>query len=121
MVLVMKHITWITLAAVRNGEPLESIKDLVLDGLISAALIKNYGSQAATARQLHVHRDAVRKRCKVPVKAIESTLTYREAWHHISRVAVMEAIGICGGNRTLAKDHLKCSKFVVWRYSREHD
>ena len=117
----MEHITWITLAAVRNGEPLESIKNRVLDGLISAALIKSYGSQAAAARQLQVHRDTVRKRCKVPVKAIESSLTYREAWHHLSRVAVMEAIEICGGNRTLAKDHLKCSKFVVWRYSREHD
>lgn len=115
----MEHITWITLAAVRNGEPLESIKNRVLDGLISAALIKNYGSQAAAARQLHVHRDTVRKRCKSQVKAIESRLAYREAWHHLSRVAVMEAIEICGGNRTLAKDYLKCSKFVVWRYSRE--
>ena len=117
----MEHITWITLAAVRNGEPLESIKNRVLDGLISAALIKNYGSQAAAARHLSAHRDTVRKRCKVPAKAIESSLTYREAWHHLSRVAVIEAIEICGGNRTLAKDHLKCSKFVVWRYSREHD
>ena len=117
----MEHITWITLAAVRNGEPLESIKDRILDGLISAALIKNYGNQTAAARQLGAHKDTVRKRCKVPVKAIESSLTYREAWHHLSRVAVMEAIEICGGNRTLAKGHLKCSKFVVWRYSREHD
>ncbi len=117
----MEHITWITLAAVRNGEPLESIKNRVLDGLISAALIKNYGSQAAAARRLGAHKDTVRKRCKVQTMAIESILTYREAWHHLSRVAVMEAIEICGGNRTLAKDHLKCSKFVVWRYSREHD
>lgn len=114
----MEHITWITLAAVRNGEPLESIKNRVIDGLISAALIKSYGSQAAAARRLLVHKRTVRKRCNVPVKAIESSLTYREAWHHLSRVAVMEAIEICGGNLTLAKDHLKCSKFVVWRYSR---
>lgn len=113
-----EKITEITLAAVRNGESLESIKNRVLDGLISAALIKSYGSQAAAARRIGVHKRTVRKRCKVSVKAIESTLTYREAWHHLSRVAVMEAIGICGGNRTLAKDHLKCSKFVVWRYSR---
>ena len=117
----MEHITWITLAAVRNGEPLESIKNRVLDGLISAALIKNYGSQAAAARQLRVHRDTVRKRCKVPVKAIESSLTYREAWHHLSRIAVMEAIEICGGNRTLAAKRLDCSKYTVRRYSREHD
>lgn len=117
----MEKITEITLAAVRNGEPLESIKNRVLDGLISAALIKNYGNQAAAARQLRVHRDTVRKRCKVSAKAIESSLAYREAWRHLSRVAVMEAIELCGGNRTLAKDYLKCSKFVVWRYSREHD
>ena len=114
----MDKITEITLAAVRNGEPLEGIKNRVLDGLIGAALIKSYGSQASAARQLGAHKDTVRKRCNVPVKAIESTLTYREAWHHLSRVAVMEAIEICGGNRTLAKEHLKCSKFVVWRYSR---
>lgn len=43
----MEHITWITLAAVRNGEPLESIKNRVLDGLISAALVNSYGSQAS--------------------------------------------------------------------------
>ena len=43
----MEKITEITLASVRNGEPLESIKNRVLDGLISAALVKSYGSQAS--------------------------------------------------------------------------
>lgn len=119
----MEKITEMTLAAVRNGEPLESIRDRVLVGVINSALIRHYGNQTQAANQLGMSRRTIRAMFNgrphmIMASPVESALKYREAWHHLSRVAVMEAIEICGGNRTLAKDHLKCSKFVVWRYSR---
>lgn len=114
----MDKITEITLAAVRNGEPLDSIRDRVLVGVINSALIRHYGNQTQVAKQLGMSRCTVRLR--TGKGEVVSTLPYKEAWHHLSRVAVMEAIELCGGNRTLAAKRLDCSKYTVWRYSREH-
>lgn len=109
----------LVVSLVNSGESLDKIKRRIISAIVSNALIRNRGSQAAAARDLKMHRATMAK-WAIWCRGVEPAcygMEYKEALHLISRTAVNYAIRMSGGNKTKAEGVLKCSKHTVWRFS----
>lgn len=107
----MNQIEAITRHAVREGHTLAQILDIVLCGVVDAALIANHGNQTAVARLLDCSRDTVRKRAGYHCIPIDTSLTYMGAWHYATEIACKEAVKIHGTISAAARA-LDCSRGV---------